>query len=126
MDYNQPNLQLSSLTRFFIIFISSLVLLLCLFAYNYFHNWINNSQNALSNITKQLEYEIEDYRYYASQLYYIANDGEDETKSDTPLPIKLRPDILINNYERHVDAIILAAKIIRISIWHINYLTIWA
>ncbi len=107
MDYKQPTLQLSSLTRFFIMFISSLVLLLFLFAYNYFHNWINNSQNSLSNITKQLEYEIEDYRYYASQLYYIANDGGDETKSDTPLPIKLRPDIFwINNYERHVDAII--------------------
>lgn len=107
MDYKQPTLQLSLLTRFFIMFISSLVLLLFLFAYNYFHNWINNSQNSLSNITKQLEYEIEDYRYYASQLYYIANDGEDETKSDPPLPIKLRPDIFwINNYERHVDTII--------------------
>ncbi|MFV9996769.1 MAG: phosphotransferase RcsD [Arsenophonus endosymbiont of Dermacentor nuttalli] len=107
MDYKQQTLQLSSLAYFFIMFISSLVLLLILFAYNYFHNWINNSQNALSNITKKLEYEIEDYRYYANQLYYIANDGENEIKSNAPAPIKLRPDVFwINNYERHVDTII--------------------
>ncbi|MTC59412.1 phosphotransferase RcsD [Providencia rustigianii] len=105
--YKQSLLKSNTLSRIFIAFVFLLVATLFLSLYNFYHAWMQGHQTAVNTLANRLAYQIEDYRYQASQIYKLANDKSAPDSMNDITVTEVRNDMYwLSSANQTIDSVV--------------------